>query len=118
MGERPRQTPARAHAADQSARQTLESLVNSYVGTVLDCRDLLAAYLSEGHNLPDRRVAEARRFQRAYARRWADVVQLYCRTGRRRQLVSASMLLLPSPMTSRGPGGSCLDLNSPPSCAH
>lgn len=75
IGERLRQTAAMAPVADQPARRTLELLVDSYVGTVLDCRDLLAAYLSEGHNLPDRSVAEARRFQSAYARHWADVVQ-------------------------------------------
>lgn len=75
IGERLRQTTARARTADQPARPTLELLVDSYVGTVLDCRDFLAAYFSEGHNLPERSVAEARRFQSAYARRWAGMVQ-------------------------------------------
>ncbi|MGC4998446.1 TetR/AcrR family transcriptional regulator [Streptomyces sp. DT195] len=75
IGERLRRTTAQARVADQPARETLELLVESYVGTVLGCRDLLAAYFSEGHNLPERSVAEARRFQAAYARHWADMVR-------------------------------------------
>ncbi|MDX2937647.1 TetR/AcrR family transcriptional regulator [Streptomyces ipomoeae] len=73
--ERLRQTTAQAHAADRPPRKTLDLLVGYYVDTVLDYRDLVAAYFSEGHNLPQREAAELRRFQRAYTLHWADLIR-------------------------------------------
>jgi len=41
---------------------------------VLEHRDLVAAYLMEGHNLPDRDRAEVRRLQRHYLAQWVGVL--------------------------------------------
>ncbi|MFJ4783993.1 TetR/AcrR family transcriptional regulator [Streptomyces sp. NPDC088794] len=71
--ERLRQNVTAAQAAGLPASDTLDLLVISYVDTVLDYRDLVAAYFAEGHNLPERDRTELRRFQRAFAAYWAEV---------------------------------------------
>ncbi|MEV7283172.1 helix-turn-helix domain-containing protein [Streptomyces sp. NPDC093252] len=71
--ERLRQNSEAAQTAGVSASDTLDLLIGSYVDTVLDYRDLVAAYFAEGHNLPDRDRAELRRFQSALAAYWAEV---------------------------------------------
>ncbi|MGW3287403.1 TetR/AcrR family transcriptional regulator [Streptomyces sp. NPDC001002] len=71
--ERLRQNVTAAQAAGLPASDTLDLLVLSYVDTVLDYRDLVAAYFAEGHNLPERDRTELRRFQRAFAAYWAEV---------------------------------------------
>ncbi|WP_194896738.1 TetR family transcriptional regulator [Catenulispora pinisilvae] len=57
-----------------TALTTLTDLATRYVTTVLTSRDLVAAYFTEGHNLPDRDRAETRRFQRAYTEHWAGLL--------------------------------------------
>jgi AcrR family transcriptional regulator len=57
-----------------AARTTLTDLATRYVTTVLSSRDLVAAYFTEGHNLPDRDRAETRRFQRAYTAHWSALL--------------------------------------------
>lgn len=52
----------------------LSTLVASFVGTVLDNRDLVAAYLMEGGSLPDRDRTELRRLQRDYLAEWVAVL--------------------------------------------
>lgn len=52
----------------------LRALATSFVDTVLDHRDLVAAYLMEGDNLPDRDRAEVRRLQRAYLAQWVALL--------------------------------------------
>jgi AcrR family transcriptional regulator len=74
IGDRLRQTTAQAHAAGQPPRGTLELLVGHYVDTVVDYHDFVAAYFSEGRNLPQRAAAELRRFQRAYTQHWTDLL--------------------------------------------
>jgi AcrR family transcriptional regulator len=74
IGDRLRQGAAQAVGSGQPPARTLELMVDSFVSTVLECCDLVAAYLSEGDNLPDRERAEARRMQRAYAQQWARLV--------------------------------------------
>ena len=54
-----------------AAIAALADLATRYVTTVLSSRDLVAAYFTEGHNLPDRDRAETRRFQRAYTAHWS-----------------------------------------------
>ncbi|MFD3930470.1 TetR/AcrR family transcriptional regulator [Streptomyces sp. NPDC058614] len=71
--ERLRQNVTAAQAAGLPASDTLDLLVISYVDTVLDYRDLVAAYFAEGHNLPERDRTELRRFQQAFATYWAEV---------------------------------------------
>ncbi|MEZ0109402.1 AcrR family transcriptional regulator [Catenulispora sp. EB89] len=67
--------PAAAHdTAALAALTALTDLATRYVTTVLTSRDLVAAYFTEGHNLPDRDRAETRRFQRAYAAHWAALL--------------------------------------------
>jgi AcrR family transcriptional regulator len=74
--------PARVAAAATTAATAttptptaaLTDLATRYVTTVLTSRDLVAAYFTEGHNLPDRDRAETRRFQRAYAAHWAALL--------------------------------------------
>jgi hypothetical protein len=74
--------PAASPAANQlaadrqvaAALTTLADLATRYVTTVLSSRDLVAAYFTEGHNLPDRDRAETRRFQRAYTAHWAALL--------------------------------------------
>ncbi|MFJ6088298.1 TetR/AcrR family transcriptional regulator [Streptomyces sp. NPDC092369] len=73
--ERLRQNVTAAQAAGLPASDTLDLLVVSYVETVLDYRELVAAYFAEGHNLPERDRTELRRFQRAVAAYWAEVTQ-------------------------------------------
>ncbi|MFD0634216.1 TetR/AcrR family transcriptional regulator [Catenulispora yoronensis] len=66
--------PALADSAALSsaaAQAALTTLVTRYIATVLASRDLVAAYFTEGHNLPDRDRAETRRFQRVYTAHWA-----------------------------------------------
>jgi AcrR family transcriptional regulator len=55
-------------------RRALEELTASFVHTVLEYRDLVAAYLVEGGNLPDRDRAEVRRLQRNYVLEWATLL--------------------------------------------
>jgi AcrR family transcriptional regulator len=74
IGERLRQTTAQAHAAGLPPQQTLDLLVGSYVGTVVDYHDFVAVYFSEGQNLPKHAAAELRRFQRAYTQHWTDLL--------------------------------------------
>ncbi|MEU9210993.1 TetR family transcriptional regulator [Streptomyces sp. NPDC048415] len=74
IGDRLRQTSAQAYAAGQPPRRTLDLLVGYYVDTVVDYHDFVAAYFSEGRNLPQRAAAELRRFQRAYTQHWTDLV--------------------------------------------
>jgi AcrR family transcriptional regulator len=74
IGDRLRETAAQAHAAGQPPRRTLELLVGYYVDTVVDYHDFVAAYFSEGRNLPQRAAAELRRFQRAYTQHWTELV--------------------------------------------
>ena len=57
-----------------AAIAALADLATRYVTTVLSSRDLVAAYFTEGHNLPDRDRAETRRFQRAYTAHWAALL--------------------------------------------
>lgn len=52
----------------------LRALATSFVDTVLGHRDLVAAYLIEGDNLPDRDRTELRRLQRAYLAEWVTLV--------------------------------------------
>ncbi|WP_326719590.1 TetR/AcrR family transcriptional regulator [Streptomyces sp. NBC_00243] len=70
--ERLRQNVTAAQTAGLPASDTLDLLVISYVDTVLDYRDFVAAYFTEGHNLPERDRTELRRFQRAFAVYWAE----------------------------------------------
>ncbi|MBW8804700.1 MAG: TetR/AcrR family transcriptional regulator [Catenulisporales bacterium] len=77
--EPPAAEPEPAHspsaATDRlTAESALAALTTRYVTTVLTSRDLVAAYFTEGHNLPDRDRAETRRFQRAYAAHWAALL--------------------------------------------
>lgn len=52
----------------------LRELVDSFVATVLTHRELVAAFLTEGRNLPERDRAEVRRVLRAYVAEWVRVV--------------------------------------------
>lgn len=52
----------------------LRALAESFVDTVLQCRDLVAAYLMERDNLPERDRAEVRRLQRAYVAEWVALL--------------------------------------------
>ncbi|WP_329956342.1 TetR/AcrR family transcriptional regulator [Catenulispora pinistramenti] len=63
-------------SSQSAALATLTDLATRYVTTVLTSRDLVAAYFTEGHNLPDRDRAETRRFQRAYTEHWAALLDL------------------------------------------
>lgn len=83
IGERLRRDLAESDAAMASAtgrspadfaRAALADLATRYVATVLSSRDLVAAYFTEGHNLPDRDRAETRRFQRAYTAHWSALL--------------------------------------------
>ncbi|MEY9893483.1 AcrR family transcriptional regulator [Catenulispora sp. MAP5-51] len=80
IGERLRQDLAESYAAapdlraPSAALTVLGDLTTRYVSTVLSSRDLVAAYFTEGHNLPDRDRAETRRFQRAYTARWCGLL--------------------------------------------
>jgi AcrR family transcriptional regulator len=75
IGDRLRLGVGQAFGTAASPGQTLTSLATSYVDTVLEFRELVAAYFSEGHNLPDRDRAESRRFQAAYTMQWADLLR-------------------------------------------
>ncbi len=55
-------------------RSALRALTTSFVDAVLEHRDLVAAYLMEGDNLPDRDRTELRRLQRAYLAEWVTVL--------------------------------------------
>ncbi|MEY9860508.1 AcrR family transcriptional regulator [Catenulispora sp. GAS73] len=75
--EQPAADAARESVAETdptAALAALTDLATRYVTTVLTSRDLVAAYFTEGHNLPDRDRAETRRFQRAYAAHWAGLL--------------------------------------------
>ncbi|MEV7345875.1 TetR/AcrR family transcriptional regulator [Streptomyces sp. NPDC093544] len=74
IGEHLRQAVFQAQRADLEAGATLGLLARSYVDTVTEHRDLVAAYFREGHNLPGRDRAEVRRFQQAYTQYWVDLV--------------------------------------------
>jgi AcrR family transcriptional regulator len=76
IGERLKQDLNESAAATASATSevALADLATRYVTTVLSARDLVAAYFTEGHNLPDRDRAETRRFQRAYTAHWAALL--------------------------------------------
>ncbi|MFE9763964.1 TetR/AcrR family transcriptional regulator [Streptomyces sp. NPDC005808] len=74
IGEHLRQAVLQAQRADLEAGATLGLLARSYVDTVTEHRDLVAAYFREGHNLPGRDRAEVRRFQQAYSQYWVDLV--------------------------------------------
>ena len=54
--------------------RALRELTVSFVHTVLEHRDLVVAYLMEGHNLPDRHRTELRRLQRHYLAQWVGVL--------------------------------------------
>jgi len=73
-GSAPTFASALAPSAPAAALATLADLASRYVATVLSSRDLVAAYFTEGHNLPDRDRAETRRFQRAYTAQWAALM--------------------------------------------
>jgi AcrR family transcriptional regulator len=73
-GQRPGYASALAPTAPAAALAALADLATRYVATVLSSRDLVAAYFTEGHNLPDRDRAETRRFQRAYTAHWAALM--------------------------------------------
>ena len=77
IGERLRQDLADSEAAAGTRSPVpdrLADLATRYVTTVLSSRDLVAAYFTEGHNLPDRDRAETRRFQRAYTAHWSALL--------------------------------------------
>lgn len=74
IGEHLRQAVFQAQRDDRDAGTTLGMLARSYVDTVTEHRDLVAAYFREGHNLPGRERAEVRRFQQAYTQHWVDLV--------------------------------------------
>ncbi|HEY3259543.1 MAG TPA: TetR/AcrR family transcriptional regulator [Pseudonocardiaceae bacterium] len=59
---------------DHQPRPALHELTTSFVHTVLEHRDLVAAYLMEGHNLPDRPRTELRRQQRHYLDQWVRLL--------------------------------------------
>lgn len=61
---------ARSHPAERALRE----LTGSFVHTVLEYRDLVAAYLIEGHNLPDRHRTELRQRQRQYIAEWVALL--------------------------------------------
>ncbi|NUR30603.1 MAG: TetR family transcriptional regulator [Catenulispora sp.] len=69
---------ATGQAGDPSAStpptESLSALAARYISTVRTSRDLVAAYFTEGHNLPDRDRADTRRFQRAYTAHWAALL--------------------------------------------
>jgi AcrR family transcriptional regulator len=73
IAARLRQSTEETSGAGLGERETLELLIASYVDMVLDNRDLLAAYFTEGHNLPEHDRVEFRRFQGTYAGYWADL---------------------------------------------
>jgi AcrR family transcriptional regulator len=52
----------------------LNSLVGSFVDTVLSNRNLVTAFLTEGRSLPERDRTEARRALRGYVAEWVRVV--------------------------------------------
>jgi AcrR family transcriptional regulator len=71
--------PESAEALNPAAARTaLSALATRYVATVLTSRDLVAAYFTEGHNLPERDRADTRRFQRAYTAHWAALLSAAC----------------------------------------
>ena len=61
-------------ALGQPPERALWSLTTSFVHTVLEHRDLVAAYLTEGHNLPERDRSELQRLQRGYIAEWVAVL--------------------------------------------
>lgn len=63
-----------ATAAESTPAAALDALTASFVRTVLANRDLVAAFLTEGHNLPPKAWAEVRRFQRDYVAAWVRIV--------------------------------------------
>lgn len=73
VGDRLRSGLASALTAG-SPPAVLRALVDSFVGTVLAHRELVAAFLTEGRNLPERDRAEVRRVLRAYVAEWVRVV--------------------------------------------
>ncbi|GAA1976478.1 TetR family transcriptional regulator [Catenulispora subtropica] len=77
-GDRATTAPTTPTPTPSAARAALCALAARYVATVLTSRDLVAAYFTEGHNLPDRDRADTRRFQRAYAAHWAALLSAAC----------------------------------------
>lgn len=73
IGDRLRSGLASALGAGQPT-EVLDALVSSFVATVLSHRDLVAAFLTEGRNLPVREGAEVRRVLRAYVAEWVRIV--------------------------------------------
>jgi AcrR family transcriptional regulator len=71
--ERLREGLARALGAGSPA-EVLHALAGSFVDAVLSHRDLVAAFLTERHNLPERDRSEARRALRGYVAEWVRVV--------------------------------------------
>ena len=75
VGERLRAGLAAALGEARGGPQAVfASLAGSFVHTELANRDLVAAFLTEGRNLPDRYQAEVRRVLRAYVSEWVRVV--------------------------------------------
>jgi AcrR family transcriptional regulator len=73
VGERLRTGLASA-LSEGSPPAVLNSLVGSFVDTVLSHRNLVTAFLTEGRSLPDRDRAEVRRALRGYVAEWMRLV--------------------------------------------
>lgn len=73
VGERMRSGLASA-LGEGSPPAILNSLVGSFVDTVLSHRNLVTAFLTEGRSLPERDRAEVRRALRGYVAEWVRVV--------------------------------------------
>jgi AcrR family transcriptional regulator len=75
VGERLRAGVESALDHGHDPELALRELTASFVHTVLQHRDLVAAYLMEGHNLPDRERSDVRRRQRHYLSQWVTLLQ-------------------------------------------
>lgn len=75
MADRLAAEATRALAAAAGPADALDRLVDSYVGTALAHRDLLAVYAVDSPSLPDRDRAELLRLQRAYVGRWVAALR-------------------------------------------
>lgn len=73
VGERLRSGLASA-LNDGSPPAILNSLVGSFIDTVLSHRNLVTAFLTEGRSLPERDRVEVRRALRGYVAEWVRVV--------------------------------------------
>jgi AcrR family transcriptional regulator len=74
VGGRLRAGVESALQAGHEPRPALRQLTTSFVHTVLQHRDLVAAYLMEGRNLPERDRTELRRLQRDYLTHWVALL--------------------------------------------